>query len=419
MDRQVTPGLVWTGDWSVSRAYDIPQVAEKNGSLYVCLTPNTGQDPEASGGSGGGVPFNVGVGAAGSQGGNYTGLTMVEVTLTQAGVLQSVSWWSDGSTTHVVLGVYADNSGVPGALLAQGASIIPASGLITIPMTASPTLQPNKYWLAVQVEAATGGYYDTPAGSLGYYNSSVAWTGSLPANAPSGTTGVFLFSLFATLKTPPTGGANIYWDLVAKKGDPGAASNVPGPAGLDGSPVGTISSFGFVTPPRGWLLCDGLAVSKVTYSDLFAVIGTNFGSGDGTTTFNVPDMRGRFILGAGAGTGLTNRALAAQGGEEVHANSVAEMAAHTHLGMDHLHSMQGHVHYMDHYHDLQNHTHLGVDHLHAFTGVNHLHDLNGHSHAYINAIYSSPGIGGQVQAGGTYAHASVASGGPNTTSGSC
>ena len=56
--------------------------------------------------------------------------------------------------------------------------------------------------------------------------------------------------------------------------------------------------------PTGWLSCDGSAVSRSTYSDLFAAISTTFGTGDGSTTFNVPDLRGEFIRGWDAGRGI-------------------------------------------------------------------------------------------------------------------
>ena len=64
-------------------------------------------------------------------------------------------------------------------------------------------------------------------------------------------------------------------------------------------PSGMITPYGGATAPSGWLLCDGTAVSRETYADLFAVIGTAFGSGDGSTTFNVPDMRECTAKGAG------------------------------------------------------------------------------------------------------------------------
>lgn len=82
----------------------------------------------------------------------------------------------------------------------------------------------------------------------------------------------------------------------------------------------------------GCLLCDGSAVSRSTYADLFTAIGTTYGAGDGSTTFNVPDYQGRVIIGAGAGSGLTARALGDKGGEEAHALSVGELAAHAHPG---------------------------------------------------------------------------------------
>jgi len=62
-------------------------------------------------------------------------------------------------------------------------------------------------------------------------------------------------------------------------------------------PAGMVSMFGNSTAPTGWLECNGAAVSRTTYSDLFANIGTTFGTGDGTTTFNLPELRGEFIRG--------------------------------------------------------------------------------------------------------------------------
>lgn len=63
--------------------------------------------------------------------------------------------------------------------------------------------------------------------------------------------------------------------------------------------IGFIKTFAGTTPPEGTLLCDGSAVSRDTYSDLFDVIGTTWGEGDGTNTFNLPDLRDVWILCAG------------------------------------------------------------------------------------------------------------------------
>jgi microcystin-dependent protein len=89
----------------------------------------------------------------------------------------------------------------------------------------------------------------------------------------------------------------------------------------------------------GWLVCDGRAVSRNIYSDLFSVIGTSFGAGDGTTTFNLPDVRGRVTGAIGQGSGLTNRALGARVGAETHTLTASEMPSHNHSIND-----PGHTH---------------------------------------------------------------------------
>lgn len=84
----------------------------------------------------------------------------------------------------------------------------------------------------------------------------------------------------------------------------------------------------------GWLLCDGSQVSRTTYANLFAVIGTRYGAGDGSTTFTLPDLRGRSPIGAGTGSqggALTNRAIDTKYvGEESHTMTESELVAHTH-----------------------------------------------------------------------------------------
>ena len=65
----------------------------------------------------------------------------------------------------------------------------------------------------------------------------------------------------------------------------------------DTNPVGTISDFAGAQAPYGWMICDGRAISRTDYSDLFAVIGTTYGEGDGNTTFNIPNLKGRVAVG--------------------------------------------------------------------------------------------------------------------------
>lgn len=76
------------------------------------------------------------------------------------------------------------------------------------------------------------------------------------------------------------------------------------------TPPGTVSAYAGATAPAGYLVCDGSAISRSTYSALFAAIGTTYGVGNGSTTFNVPDLRGEFIRGLDGGRGIdTGRAL--------------------------------------------------------------------------------------------------------------
>jgi microcystin-dependent protein len=108
------------------------------------------------------------------------------------------------------------------------------------------------------------------------------------------------------------------------------------------TPVGGIIEFGGTTAPTGWLLCYGQAVSRTTYSALFAVLGTAHGAGDGSTTFNVPDHRGRVVagldnMGGSSANRLTNQTgglngdtLGATGGLETHTLTTAQLASHTH-----------------------------------------------------------------------------------------
>lgn len=96
-------------------------------------------------------------------------------------------------------------------------------------------------------------------------------------------------------------------------------------------PSGTIKLYAGTTAPSGYLFCDGTAVSRTTYADLFVAIGTAFGAGNGTTTFNLPDFRRRVPVGAGGtGTGTLGNAVGNSGGAETHTLQISEMPAHTH-----------------------------------------------------------------------------------------
>ena len=114
----------------------------------------------------------------------------------------------------------------------------------------------------------------------------------------------------------------------------------------DTVPVGTIVLFGGTAASKNWFFCNGTAISRKTYSKLFDVIGISFGHGDYTTTFNLPDFRGRFPLGQESGF--------YQGGSSEITLTEAELPSHVHDkgnlfvtdGGFHTHSLQdpGHDH---------------------------------------------------------------------------
>ncbi|WP_443190156.1 phage tail-collar fiber domain-containing protein [Pseudomonas indica] len=129
--------------------------------------------------------------------------------------------------------------------------------------------------------------------------------------------------------------------------------------------TGQIAAFAMATPPAGWLKCNGAAVSRTTYAKLFARIGTVFGAGDGSTTFNLPDARGEFLRGWDDGRGVdagrvlgsaqahllgshTHTASSAAGGAHTHTASTGAGGSHTHTASTasdgaHTHTVPGSV----------------------------------------------------------------------------
>jgi microcystin-dependent protein len=105
-------------------------------------------------------------------------------------------------------------------------------------------------------------------------------------------------------------------------------------------PTGAVIPYAGTSAPAGWLLCRGQAVSRDAYARLFGVIGTTFGAGDGSTTFNVPDLRGRAVvaldnLGGSSADRITATwadSLGGAGGAETHQLTTGELPSHTHPG---------------------------------------------------------------------------------------
>ena len=95
------------------------------------------------------------------------------------------------------------------------------------------------------------------------------------------------------------------------------------------TPVGSISLFAGTTAPTGWLICDGSAVSRTTYANLFSVIGTTYGTGDGSTTLNIPNLKGKVPVGLDSND-TSFDTIGETGGEKTHTLTIDEMPSHNH-----------------------------------------------------------------------------------------
>jgi microcystin-dependent protein len=125
-------------------------------------------------------------------------------------------------------------------------------------------------------------------------------------------------------------------------------------------PTASLMPYAGSSAPTGYLLCDGAAISRTTYSDLFGIVGTTYGVGDGSTTFNIPDLRGRVVagqddMGGTSANRLTNPSstlngidgdvLGGFGGSETHTLTIAQMPSHDHgggtVGTSHISDVSG------------------------------------------------------------------------------
>ena len=143
------------------------------------------------------------------------------------------------------------------------------------------------------------------------------------------------------------------------------------------APTGTILPYSSETAPTGWFICDGRTVSRTTYSDLFAVLSTNWGYGDNSTTFNIPDLRGRFLRGHDDGNGndpdAASRTASNTGG-----------ATGDNVGSVQGFSTQSHTHYLE-----------------SWYGINGGGEANPRNQGYGNAGPYGNSIPTQTQSGTT------------------
>ena len=149
-------------------------------------------------------------------------------------------------------------------------------------------------------------------------------------------------SHFVALQAAATVGSNLTFTLPSSDGSNGSflqtnGSGVLSFSTVQGVPSGAVFCIAVATVPSDYLECNGAAVSRTTYSALFAVIGTAYGAGNGSSTFNVPDLRGEFVRGFDNGKGTdSGRSIATSQGEATKAHnhsatgSSSSTGAHNH-----------------------------------------------------------------------------------------
>lgn len=182
--------------------------------------------------------------------------------------------------------------------------------------------------LITGIELAGGVNLDTIT-TAGTYTQTLTAEAASGTNYPAGIAGV--------LEVSATNTANMVWQTYTPYGV--NATVVYKRARYNGvwtdwlkfnaDPPGQITMFAAATVPSGWLLCNGAAVSRTTYKDLFDTIGTTYGVGDNSTTFNVPNLKGRVPVGLDSAQTEFNT-MAKLGGAKTHTLTTAEMPAHTH-----------------------------------------------------------------------------------------
>lgn len=159
-----------------------------------------------------------------------------------------------------------------------------------------------------------------------------------------------------------------------------------------GIPIGTIMQYAGLTAPEGYLLCEGQALSKTDYAELYAIIGTYFGGTE--TEFYLPDLRERVPVGRNSAK--TEYILGATGGAATVTLTIEQMPSHTHIQDSHNHTQSAHSH------GLNSHTHSIPAHSHGLNS--HTHSVPAHSHGLNSHTHSIPALSGTAASAGGHTH---------------
>jgi microcystin-dependent protein len=316
-------GLVFRGAWVSTVTYAKNDLVTQTGQSYIAVAPSTGVNPGldttfaywaifAASGSGGDMYKSTYVVGGGSGNANK---------VDHAQFADAAPW--AGITGKPVVGdmtkaVYdANNDGI-----VNQAAAVPWAGVTGRPVSYPPSAHESSHLPSGSdplplASPASAGLIKAVSGLTTDF---LDGTGSCQNFAAAVPSGPVVSTTSRGLLKPISGLATDFVDGT------GTCKNLVNAA----IPSGTLLDFAGANAPAGFLLCDGSAYSRTTYAALFAILGTTWGPGDGSTTFNVPDLRSRVSVGAGQGGTLSLRTLGAIGGEEAHKLVVAEMPSHSH-----------------------------------------------------------------------------------------
>ena len=269
--------------------------------------------------------------------GNQTGINFRADLNSALSAILSLNSGSTAPANAVPYSLWADTSGSP-AVLKQynGSAFITIGNMGSVNLGLAALASPTFTGTPLAPTAASG-TNTTQIATTAFVASSFlplaggTVTGNVTLNAQSDIRFADADSSnFVALQAPETVAANLTLTLPAADGSSGQALTTDGSGALSfatigGVPIGAVFHFAASTAPTGFLKANGAAVSRTTFAALFAITGTTYGVGDGSTTFNLPDLRGEFIRGWDDARGVdVSRAFGSAQAE------LTKLVSHTH-----------------------------------------------------------------------------------------